>query len=343
MGSAEAYLRIEQENAARDPRFGFDYADIIDESLITRQFVDAVLRHSGSADYIEGIPRSGVNLRQNLRQMPRDVQSDIVELLPTDVQPFAKDPLFGALPIGVVNGCVLRHDREGVRLDRCLVMLNYGLMLGCDLLSDALTLEILKGDLAHYAGDGTLCFQYATKVFLSPTADVVNATRIKREWPQDIQGQFAVHSGALTSIMLKFVGLHEVGHIVNGDIENTNSVSRLAAVGDESSVVEYARPISEAEKNWPCEFAADAFATRYLCDWTGRPGSSWSNVAQVYLFFSWLEHVEKMRGRSLCVYHPRAADRKEAVKKLAYCLAQEGPPEDYFAFIDERISAWSSL
>lgn len=340
MRSATEYLRIEQKNVARNPRYGFEFEDIIDESERNRALHQTILSEVLFPKVAEDIIGKGLNFRQNLHHMALTLPADLREKLPMSLHSLVNETLFGLLPIGKVNACVLRHDREKTRLDSYLVMLNYGLVLRCHSLAYALTLEILEGDLTPYAGDGAPYFRNAVQALLSPNIDAFNYISIHRDWPPEIEGQFAVRSGALTSIMLQFVALHELGHIHHGDPDTVNGVRCLSAVKDET-VVEYRRSQTEAKVNWPCEYAADAFAVNYLCDWEGQSSACWPNIAQVYLFFGWLEQAELTVGRPLCDYHPSPAERKRAVVQQAYALAPTGPPSDFFGFLDERIAAWT--
>lgn len=109
-------------------------------------------------------------------------------------------------------------------------MLNYGLLLACHPLADALAVEVLEGDLAPYRGDGSLPFRHAVDQYLAGTAAAHNQNWRAQDWPAEVEGAFAVSAGALAAIMLQFVTLHEFGHVVNGDVDSPDGVGRFSAV-----------------------------------------------------------------------------------------------------------------
>lgn len=345
--SAEEYLRIQQRNSLKHPRYGFDLEDILDEGPVQRAVVEAVLAHSEYASEVDRIPGRGLNRHANLRHIARSLHDDVSRLLTPAYSDLLSSVVIGLLPTGIVNGCVFRDDGRGHVLDKYVVALNHGLYFATSRLCDALTLEILEGDLAPFQDSGASSFRDASVRYISPTREVIQSTHFGPNWPNHVYGEFSVRSGALLAIILQFVTLHEIAHIVHGDVESPNGLKKFSAVADEpevcdDDVVQFNREIENASENWPCELKADEFAITWLCDWKSGKPSCWSNLAQVYLFFGWLSVVEECLGRPICRYHPPALQRQKAVITKARSLTTGELPDHYFTFIDNRIQNWKS-
>ncbi len=345
--SADLYLSIEQKNWLRHPRYGFDLEDFIDDSPTQRAVRDAVQNLSEFSDVVNEIPGGGLNRHASLKHHEHTLYDDAQRLLGSHYPDIMENLAVGFLPTGIVNGCVFRDDGRGNFLDKYLVVINHGLFFATSRLCDALTGEILQGDLAQYASCGARAFEDAVKRYLTPTREVIEQTHFDWNLPDEVYGEFRVRSGALHAIMLQFITLHEIAHIVRGDVESKNGIKRFSVVCDttasqNSEVVEYRRDIDQAKENWSCEFNADEFAIRWLCDWKSGRQSCWANVAQVYLMFGWLAIIEEIRGRPICPYHPPAIERQSAIRTKANALATSGSQEDYFGFIDSKIRYWTS-
>lgn len=345
--SAENYLRIKQRNSLRHPRYGFDLEDVIDDGPVQHAVVEAVLTHSEYASEVDKIPSRGLNRHANLYHIARSLHDDVTRLLQPSFPDLLSNVVIGLIPTGIVNACVFRDDGRGHALDKYLVAINHGLYFASSRLCDALTLEILEGDLAPFADSGETSFEDAITRYLTPTNDVIQRTHFEHSWPNEVYGEFRVRSGALLAIMLQFVTLHEIAHIVHGDVDSPNGIKRFSTNVDGpdfggKDVIQFNREVGNAADNWPCEYSADEFAIHWLCDWKSGIPSCWSNLAQVYLFFGWLSKIEELIGRPICPYHPPALDRQKAVMETARMIATSIPPDHYFTFIDDRIHAWKS-
>ena len=339
--SAEQYLRIMEQNAWNLNRYAFDFEDMVDPSNRQETLRDQIVAMALEGDFVASAPGAGLNLHQNLRQFANSLRDDIAQILPATLQNTWLDSVIGILPLGAVNGCVLKRLPNNV-LDKYLIVLNYGLTFGCQAIADGLTIEILQGEMEAYRGDGSSSFLNAVTFLFEPSKPNLDRLLAPRDFPDEVEAEFATHAGALCSIMLKFVALHELGHIVNGDCENANGVNQLSMAQEAKSHVQYTRPESAAHESWPAELAADRFALEYLCDWKSDASTCWPNVAQIYLFFSWLEHCEKRKGALLCQYHPSASVRKQQIVDAAHGLAKNHPAEDFFSQIDDLIDRWTS-
>jgi hypothetical protein len=339
MRSSKEYLQIAQKNAFLHRIFGFDFKDIAsitDEDRLNR---DLILREFQAEKAAEDMPDRGLNFLRNLHYMGETLKYDLMIKLPDQHRGILNQSIIGMLPIGLVNGCVLQFDDNYQKLDNYVILLNYGLVVACGLLSDALTVEILEDDLMAYRGDGRSYFQKAIQFYCEPSLTGYRKTRTSHSWPAEIAAQIAAKSGSLQAIMLQFIVLHEFGHIVHGDVNTANGITMF---NPSDNRVEYLRPIIDPSQNWQIEYDADTYAIATLCNWSSGSPTAWPNFAQAYLFLSWLAEIERLIGKNLCPYHPPASERKAAIYRHALMLASVGPQEDYVNYIDERIKAWSS-
>ncbi len=337
--SAEEYLIRTQRNALRHPKYGFDYDDENDQGDMQSILIRKLTSTIEGQEVVNQIPGRGHNRRANLRHVASSLYDDTGRLLGADYKEIHQKTAIALLPTGKVNACIFKNDGRGNELDMYAMAINHGLYFAASRLSDALTLEILTDDLAEYRRNGSASFSHAIKRFLEPTADVIRGTFLDVDWPAEAKAQFSIRSGALVSIVLQFVALHEFAHVVHGDVDSDNGTKTFSAVDD--TAVEYYRSIDHAVENWPCEFKADEFAITQLSDWQSGSNSCWANTAQVYLFFRWLEEIESQLGRQLCSYHPPAKTRKVQIRRIAQQLGLVEPPEDYFEFIEKRVESWS--
>lgn len=340
MKSAIEHLKIEQINAFKNPHWGFDLENKTVESQETIEVVNAIAAESPIQEVMEEIPDKGLNPHLAIRHMAKTIEYDINKLLFNNYPKILENVIFGFLPTGLVNGCVFNIDSRGQYLDKYIVALNYGLFFSCASLSDALIFEILEGDLLKYKKNGAPYFYNSIQYYLSPTSTNRNNMLKENGLPSNVLAQIRIKSGALASIMLQFVALHEIGHIVNGDTENKNGIAFYSLNNSNSNNLQYKRLKSESLENWPCEYAADEFAIKNLSNWGKSDNACWANTAQIYLFFKWLEKVEEIKGGLLCEFHPHAKDRALKIKEHAYRFAKNPPIDDYFSYIDHLVDKW---
>lgn len=336
--SAEKYIRRQQELTLCDPIYGFDHQDFVDDGVHQKSRLEFATEHSEYRSILKQLPAKGLNRRENMHFMANTLHEDISALLGDGFQKLLSETLICFLPTGFVGGCVLRDDGNGNRLDKYVIALNHGLFFAISRLCEGLVLEILQGKLAEYAASGAGSFSDAISRFLNPTRGTIIETRLERDWPEQVFAEFDFHSASLAAIILQFVAIHEFGHVVHGDVDSEDGFRFYAGLS--TAPVVYRRGRTTAKDNWGCEYNADAFAIEKLCDWRSGKPSCWSNVAQIYLFFSWLETIETRIGKSFIPIHPPAGMRKKAIVSKSHQCAATQPPEDYFGVIDEMVSRW---
>ena len=336
MRPAEEYIGILQENAFRR-RFGFDFKDEAYDVQSRMAQLDLMVRYLGYRGTLDDIPGRGLSYSQNLRHMSDTIYQDIMQRVPGKHRSTLEMSRIALLPTGLINGCALHDDDEGHSLDKYVILLNYGLISACMDLATALTFEILTGELTDYRRDGGKYFQRAIDQYVDPSL-VTHREEIDEHIPPDVEAQIAVHIGALCSIMLQFVALHEFGHIIRGDVDLPNEGTLSHAIASGTFGSETSLPgISESQSR---EIAADKYAIETLCQWSVASPSAWPNFAQAFFFLNWLEAVEQRIGHRLCPYHPWAHDRSAAIHTHAISLAKTEPEEDYVTFLKERIADW---
>ena len=316
--------------------------------LTTIQSVaDAVAENAttwaGNAErYVAEDLDGGTDARTVMYAHAAAIQTDVEHLL-SGHEFKASSVVFGILPLGHSNACVLKHDMQGRELDQPLIVVNWGLVLALRSLFTAFAIYLSGESLSdNWRALSRQEFINAVRRYESPTAQTMAETEFTPpdDWTLGIADELGVWAGSFQSVVLWFIALHEVGHIVNGDTDGANSVARLSAVGSEVEL-SYARPQTEALANWPCELAADRFALTWLCDWGSDRPSRWSNTAQVVVFFRWLMTVEHRRGSPLSPYHPPANQRlAELIASATILAGSPMPPEDQHV-IDSAFQLWT--
>lgn len=145
----------------------------------------------------------------------------------------------------------------------------------------------------------------------------------------------ALQAGALGSVVLRFVALHELGHALLGHVDGWQmGVS-------EQGRRHYAGAVTaDAGATQAMELAADRFALMQMIGVSSGPEAMWNNLLFIAGFFRLLATVEARQGRPLCPYHPPPAER---VARLEALLREHmgPPPNDAWTWAQAQHEAWS--
>lgn len=221
--------------------------------------------------------------------------------------------------------CTLQ-DELGRALDRPLIVLHQGLLYASLRLADCIVLENLQGELERYRRDGAEAFCQAARSFRARNLEGMLREAVAGDRNSDVQ--VAALGGAVGARLLMFIAWHELGHVERGDL-----VEVALAPGERSATAREARS-REAER------LADEFAAGALLASSSSPAFAWSNAAPVYLFFRWLEAMERVDPGLREGSHPPPGERAEALRAFLLEHAGDGVPE-HFEWIDSRIPHWS--
>lgn len=232
---------------------------------------------------------------------------------------------FGLLPLSSVDGFCLDRTLQGEQFDGFLVILNEGLWVCAQLLAKAFLLENLDGDFAKFRRSGKEDFEVAIRHYLAPAGKNANSVFFEKT-PPNVEGQLSAAQSSMTILILQFVVLHEVGHIVNRDFDLIGEYRFHA--GQAAQI-----PFSPTEKYWDAELAADVYSLDAICRHSRADINRWANFITIYVFFHWLDCVEKVTERPLCPLHPPPSDRGE---RLLNWMRIHYPPDEQTLYYLER-------
>lgn len=147
--------------------------------------------------------------------------------------------------------------------------------------------------------------------------------------------EMSVQSGAVGSVILRFVGLHELGHVVLGHTERAGM-----HLLPETGAVHYdLSPSLGVGGVHAMEFAADRFAIEHMLACTGSAVQMWNNTLFISAFFRLLEHVEILRGKSICPFHPPPESRILALENRVRDTIGP-PPNDAPRWAADTLLMW---
>lgn len=329
-----AYLEVLKKQAFQ--RRGWDFADEgrqPDEYDV--QLRNKILQTFSPDSMPDGVEDTGYSTKLRIQLMGKTLHEDLVQMAGDELRESIQNTAVGFLPTGKFNGfCVGRTD-ERQALDGYVIGINYGLYYCCSLLGEAIVREALDLGLPEQERVGRPAFQNAVRLFLNPTMEQHEEYFSRPPLPADVAGTLTSASSANCTIMLFFVGLHELGHITNGDVDSKSGVVRFDIAASEPI---YARGIVNAKGNWESEYLADDFAIRKLALWSSDQ-NRWNNFATIVLFFEWLQHIEDELGKSICPFHPQPSERLARLWSTMQNLYGE-PPDEGIAWLESRIEEW---
>jgi hypothetical protein len=160
-----------------------------------------------------------------------------------------------------------------------------------------------------------------------------------QEWlesPPDIENTWLEsEAGAVSSVILRFVGLHELGHLALGHVDQAG-----ICYAAESNEVSYQHSATLGQTAvWAMEYAADRFAVDHMLAHTGGAEQMWNNLLFIGAFFRFIEHLEIIRGAPLSQDHPPPRQRLHALsRRVTEVLGP--PPNDAQAWAESLLLEW---
>ena len=279
------------------------------------------------------------NFNKIINLLSASLHEDIRDCIDPSLYETLDSTVLGILSTGLVDAFCLNKDEFGCELDGAVICINEGLYYSLHLIAKSLVIESLTGDLAHLKGDGSESFMTSIKLYIEPKSSYIEQM-FHRIGNADIEGEINAYQSSVAMLIMQFIALHEFGHIAHSDLgvmglykkHMASNVSTLEANNDVVS------------KYHEAEYKADEFALLGLCRRSEKEESKWANFYSIYLFFLWLDSLEKHLGKALCPYHPSPINRANNLKKIMINVVKN---EDKYAhhleWLDEKVAKWSGL
>ena len=221
-------------------------------------------------------------------------------------------------------------------LDGYIICINQGLYYCLNLISKAFVVETVSVDLKQYKNNAPELYNDAIGLFLEPKKDAIKNIFFEPEkLPPQNYGHLSAFQSSMAMMIMQFIGLHEFGHIVNGDLtEVTHYKSHLTTItGNE--VIEGDH---DYKKTWAREYSADEFAIKALSSRAASNEAAWANFLSIYYFFKWLDDVETKNKKPISKFHPPPMDRANNLLRIMKQTCNM--PQDAQRVIN-NISMWS--
>lgn len=124
------------------------------------------------------------------------------------------------------------------------------------------------------------------------------------EYPDDVHSVASAAQSSFSIKVMQFIGLHELGHIVNGDFDIMD-YHKMYMLKDDEKISN----IDSISKSHELEYKADLFAFENLFANIEEDIQKWSTFYSIYYFFMWLNLIEYKNGEELSKIHPSPLDR----------------------------------
>ncbi len=208
------------------------------------------------------------------------------------------------------------------------IALNIGLIWLCMFIVQAIMLE-------HSSFDdrGKRVFILAKKLFLTTSSKEFHEILNKIQSISDEHSR--VESGAIATVLLKFIALHEFGHIKLGHVDYFN---RNLTITDKCGVETiYNNDVStHVHKE---EFSADIYALDSLIKSASSKEVAWNQTMYIYAFFLTLESIEEDIASNICPQHPSPKERANSIFNRAGAVLGK-PKNDLFIWINIVFNTW---
>jgi hypothetical protein len=290
------------------------------------------------------------NLNEKIKNVPDSEKmkvalEELSQRLMTDIKSITHEKYnsklaqieLGFIPTGVFDAFCINQEATKLPIDGFVIAISQGLFFSLQILVKSMILENLNDELIQYKTSGEKDYNHAIELFLQP--ETLNRKELFfNGLPEDIQGELAFHQNSISTMILKFVALHEVAHIVNNDFE---------ILGLETTqfydVIEHSNDSIDFSHFWDAEFKADEFALNSLCAHISDPTGIWANFSVIYFFFYFLSDIEKIKNKQFSLSHPSAKDRAETL--LQYMIKKFGKSDDAMqnvTWVQEATKEWYS-
>ncbi|WP_338848804.1 hypothetical protein V8J88_07765 [Massilia sp. W12] len=142
-------------------------------------------------------------------------------------------------------------------------------------------------------------------------------------------------SGEIAALVLRFIALHELGHIALGHVEQLDM--QLNALQNDvlyANAAAHSLPALQAMEN-----AADRFAIMHMAQVSGSAQQMWNNTLFICALFHLLDHIEARLGQPLSQQHPPPA-RRAALIQAQVQDAIGAPPNQAMDWLGSLMQQW---
>lgn len=275
--------------------------------LVARQ------RQQYGVDHSSQFAAHGLHLGYWLHELEQDLYQDLLDYCDPDERPFMARLALGFVHNLRCNACVFPVLDTVAGPQPVYVMgVNLGLVQMAGLLCEALLWES-ENDFQR----GREYYQRARNLFF-----VRNRTQYEQAILSDEIHEPGQKGAEISSLILRFIALHEFGHVVLGHAEQLDM--RLNAI---KSDVLYMQAQAHGEDAVAAmETAADRFAIGHMIKASGSPIQMWNNALFICALFLLLDHIEARLGEPLSLHHPPPAQRAAAIQAMVQDAI--GPPQN---------------
>jgi len=328
--NAQAYLAFLQAVAAEEPR-SLVYRSMAESGAkpldsARKQALAQMIDERYGVDHREEMAEHGDDIYHWLNQTEINLLEDLAKYAGTDQTEVLNRLALGFMPHMASNAfaeAVAHAPEEKV------IGVNLGLFwVGC-LLAEAL-LRAADGDEAG----GLATYKSAEEVYLAQSQRQLHAAwnGVKRH----VDDAYSVQGGAVGSVVLRFVALHELGHVLLGHVGRW----RMRFLPEQGRVTYNVPQDLETSAEQAMELDADAFALSCLLTHTEGPEAMWNNLLFIAAFFRLMARLEAVQAIPPCEHHPPPLVRLGKLYDQTV-LALGAPPNDAWEWAARRQNEWA--
>lgn len=312
--AALAHLRLLQQYEAEDAR-GLVYlregeADSPPMAMADRLAVADIISRRYGVDHREEIAEHGLDLAYWLGQTELNMYDDLARYIGSENAVLLDRLALGFIP-HLANNAFAEATPEAA--DEYVIGVNLGLYWVSSLLAEAL-LRTAEGD----EDGGLATYQGAIQIYLAQNQRQMHAAWNWR--PHLDKLDFTVQGGALGSVVLRFVALHELGHITLGHVGRW----RMAYLPERGRVQYGGAEALGLAATHAMELEADAYALDRFLEHTAGREIMWNNLLYIGSFFRLLAHLERQGRIAASRHHPPPLLRLQRLHERT--AAAMGPP-----------------
>lgn len=311
--NAQAHLAFLQADAAEEPR-SLVYRSMAESGAkpldsASKQALAQMIDERYGVDHREEMAEHGDDIYHWLKQTEINLFEDLAKYAGPDQAGVLNRLALGFMPhmASVAFAEAVAHAPQ-----EKVIGVNLGLFwVGC-LLAEAL-LRAADGDEAG----GLATYQSAEDVYLAQSQRQLHVAwnGVKRH----VDDAYSVQGGAVGSVVLRFVALHELGHVQLGHVISD---------GMEPYAVQ------------AMELDADAFALSHMLKHTSGREAMWNNLLFIAAFFRLMAHLKAVQAETPREHHPPPLVRLNKLYEQTV-QALGPPPNDAWEWAAQLQNEWA--
>lgn len=282
------------------------------------------------------IAQNAWNMPYWMEQIAAKLYEDLRDYCTTsDEQQTLHQVALAYLPLQNANACVMPVPTVGADAPHAIA-LELGLIWMAFLLTEGLLLAAEGWDEAAHDTYQRLLHGYQ-QYRLAP------AFEVWREGSALVSDErISLQAGAVSSVILRFVALHELGHVVLGHVARAGMSCSLQSGGCDVRYTHSAE-LGQAA-TWAMEEAADDFALAHMLARTGSAQQMWNNMLFIGLMFRFWDHLwrrahpEATPWPADCTHPPPLARLERLTQQVQAALGP--PPNDAPRWAELTFAQW---